>query len=121
MPSDNKHHKNSIKYRIKEEKVNEKHFIAKGINVSCCTMEGTAYVLFEDKEEVIALNETGSIVWGLIDGNSTISEVTAKVLELFDGDHAKIKTSVAMFLEELLSLGAITLSAEKFEGVMQSV
>lgn len=100
--------------------MNKKHFVAKGINVSCCTMEGLSYILFENKEEVVALNETGSVVWGLIDGTSTAYEVTAKVLELFDGDHAKIKTSVIMFLEELLSLGAITLSAKKFEGVMQS-
>lgn len=101
--------------------MNEKHFIAKGINVSCCTMGGTAYILFEDKEEVIALNETGSIVWGFIDGGSTVSEIMEKVLDLFDGDDVKIKTSVAIFLEELLSLGAVTFSYERFEGVMRSV
>lgn len=100
--------------------MNEKYFIAKGINVSCCTMEGVAYILFEDKEEIVALNETGSVVWGFIDGNSTISEVMAKVMELFDDDHIRIKTSVAVFLEELLSLGAITLSFEKFKEVMRS-
>ena len=100
--------------------MNEKSFIAKGINISCCTMEDISYLLFEDKEEVIALNETGSVVWGFIDGNSTVSEVTAKVLDLFDGDIVKIKSSVIIFLEGLLSLGAITLSYKKFKGVMRN-
>jgi len=100
--------------------VNEKHFVTKSINISCCTMDGTAYILFEDKGKIIALNETGSVVWNLIDGNSTIPRITEKVLDLFDGDSIKIKSSVVMFLEELLSLGAITISSKKLKGVMRS-
>lgn len=100
--------------------MDEKSFIDKSINISCCTMEGTAYILFEDKEEVIALNETGSVIWDFIDGGSTIPSITEKVLDLFNGDGVKIKSSVIMFLDELLSLGAITVSLKKFEEVMRS-
>lgn len=83
-------------------------------------MVNTVYILFEDKKEVITLNETGSIIWNLINGDSTVSNITEKVLDLFDGDNIKIKSSVIIFMEELLSLGAITISLKKFEGVMKN-
>ncbi len=93
--------------------MNAENCIMKGMNISCCTMDGIAYILFEDKKEVIALNETGSVIWNLVGENQTVADVILAVMNVFDGDEETIKPSVMEFLDELLEMGALTISTDR--------
>ncbi len=96
-------------------------FVAKGINVSCRTINGTSCILFEDKKEVVSLNETASIIWEMINGATKVGDLIQESINNFDGDRIFIEKSVISFLEELSTEGAIVFSLEKFEGVMKNV
>lgn len=82
------------------------------MNVSCCTMESVVYILLEDKEEVIALNETGSIIWNHVRENPTVADLLTAVLDEFAGDEQTIKNSVIDFLEELSKIGALKICSQ---------
>jgi hypothetical protein len=38
-------------------------FVAKGINISCAIIESTAYILMEDKKELLQFNDVGTYIW----------------------------------------------------------
>jgi hypothetical protein len=75
-------------------------------------MESVVYILLEDKEEVIALNETGSIIWNHVRENPTVADLLTAVLDEFAGDEQTIKNSVIDFLEELSKIGALKICSQ---------
>lgn len=96
-------------------------FIAKGINVSCRTIEGKAYVLLEDKNEFLRLNETGTFIWDKINGTRTGLEIINQVVETYEGDYQEIKAITYEFIIHLHQWGAIFFSEKPFQGMMCSV
>lgn len=95
-------------------------FVAKGINVSSRTIRGTAYIYLEDRMVFLSLNETGSYIWGLIDGRTTVEEIAKSCSQHFEGDEVEIGQAVYAFLEELFEEGMVAVSEVAFEGVMAS-
>jgi hypothetical protein len=96
-------------------------FLAKGINVSCRTIESRAYILLEDKNEFFCLNETGAFIWDLINGLRTGSEIIDRVLEVYEGETEEIKAVIHGFIADLHDSGMIVFHQHPFQGVMCSV
>jgi DNA-binding transcriptional regulator YhcF (GntR family) len=96
-------------------------YLAKGINVSCRTIEDKAYILLEDKDEFYCLNESGSFIWNEIDGTKTDQQIVDLTIAEYDGTVDEITKFVLEFISDLFTRGMIEVSNEPFEGVMQSV
>lgn len=59
-----------------------------------------------DMEGIYTLNEVGAFIWGRLDGQATLSEVAAAVLEEYDVEPDAISEDVAAFVQELDGIGA---------------
>ncbi|GEM_PF-882894 len=95
-------------------------FLAKGINVSCRTINGQAYILLEDKNEFFCLNESGSKIWEMINGLVTEQDVIDMMMNEYEASFEEIANSVNDFISELASQGMIVSSDRSFQGVMAS-
>ena len=51
-------------------------YVAKGINVSCRTIDGEAFIFDQIKRLLIKLDEVGSFIWDQIDGVKTIEQIS---------------------------------------------
>lgn len=96
-------------------------FVAKGINVSCRTIEGEAFIFNHETKVLLQLNEVGSFVWDQIVGNQTIDGVLEKCIKEFTGDVQEVRNSVKEFIYELFRKNVVTLSSEPLPEEMTSV
>jgi len=96
-------------------------FIAKGINTSCVVIESIAYILLEDKKELIQLNDIGTYIWQQIDGRNRISDIIQCCLQEYGGDVGEISEAVINFLKILETEHLIKISGVPFEEVMCDV
>ncbi len=55
----------------------------------------------------MGLNTTGSFVWGLLDGNHTLSEVAAAVADRFHVGGERAAADVTRFLSSLRDRGLV--------------
>lgn len=92
-------------------------FLCKNIKVSCRTIAGIAYILDEQTRELHKLDQIGSIIWDLINGECTVDDVAIAVSNKFEGDSVVIRDSVKRFINKLADKELVLLSEEKFEGV----
>ena len=60
------------------------------------------------KERKIILDNIGSFVWTLIDGNHTVKEIILKLSERFKLSKREAEASLLVFLSKLQKKGAIT-------------
>lgn len=97
------------------------NFIAKGINVSCRTIDGTAIIFDQNTKLLLKLDEVGSFIWDLVDGAKTIEQVSEICCQVFVGDKEEIFLSVKEFLHELHGKNVVVISAKPFGEDMVSV
>jgi hypothetical protein len=60
-----------------------------------------------DLEGVFTLNEVGAIIWRLIDGKTTISQLTQAVRDEYDVEASEAEKDVVDFLRSLEDAGLI--------------
>lgn len=96
-------------------------FVAKGINVSCRTIDGSAFIFREDTRDLLKLDGVGSFIWDQINGCRTVGQITEICCTTLDGDRREIVPSVVEFIATLVDSGVAVESDEPFEGVMVSV
>jgi len=60
-----------------------------------------------DLECLYALDGVGPRVWELIDGQRTVGEIVATIVDEYDVETATAEADVAEFLSQLESLGAV--------------
>jgi len=96
-------------------------FAAKGINVSCAIIESTAYILMEDKKELLKLNNVGTYIWQQINGINCVGDIIQNCLQEYDGDIDEISETVIDFLKMLERECLIEVSEVSFEEVMCDV
>ncbi len=60
---------------------------------------------------IFATNPVGSFIWSLCDGQHSGRDIVAKVVEEFDTTPRQAEADYAIFLEQLLSVGAVTPTA----------
>ena|SRR3990167_9323519 len=95
-------------------------FVAKGINVSCRTIEGEAFIFDQETRLLLKLDPVGSFIWDQINGSRTIDEIITLCCQFFEGDKEEIASAVRQFITELQSQNVVISSSAIFEGVMQS-
>ncbi len=60
-----------------------------------------------DMESLFTLNEVGSRVFGLVDGERTVRDLTSAIVEEFEVGEAEAEADVREFVEKLLEIGSI--------------
>jgi hypothetical protein len=66
-------------------------------------------VLYDETNgRVHVLNESGSIVWQLLDGDSTIADIGRAIAEATEGDIEAITSDVLFLVRMLADLGALS-------------
>ena len=58
-------------------------------------------------ESLFTLNEVGARVYELIDGERSVRDICAAIVEEFEVEPEEAQTDVTEFLEKLLSIGSI--------------
>jgi len=95
-------------------------YVAKALNVSCRTVDGTAFVYDQKSKMLLKLDEVGSFIWDQINGTRTIKEISGICCETFAGDTGDIQSAVLEFVNDLHDKDVVGFSIEPFEGVMIS-
>lgn len=93
-------------------------YVAKGMNVSCRTIGGSAFILREDTRDLLQLDEVGSFIWDLINGRKTIDEIIEICCRHFIGEQEEIRQAVREFLSSISENGIVDFSDKPFKGVM---
>ena len=60
-----------------------------------------------DMNGLITLNDTAACVWGLLDEERSLDELTAAVAEGFDVDSETARADVRAFLDDITRLGLL--------------
>lgn len=81
--------------------------VSKGMNVSCAIIDSQAYILLEDKKEVLSLDEVGSHIWQLINGSNSVDTIIQECLLEFDADSEQVSEDVTAFLKILNEEGLV--------------
>ena len=82
--------------------MNLKHkFPDKSPKTAFRVMDGEAVVVIPEDNEVKILNEVGSRVWELIDGNRDITKITSLICNEFDISHETAREDIMKFIDEL--------------------
>lgn len=96
-------------------------YVAKGINVSCRTIDGEAFIFDQNTRLLLKLDEIGSFIWDQINGTKTIGQVAKICCKTFPDDKEDdILLSVQEFINDLHDKNVVVFSNEPFEGVMIS-
>lgn len=69
--------------------------------------KGLVEVLGKDQTYNLLLDEFGSFVWRLIDGERTLGEITDTTIEQMDAEEETALQRLLMFLRSLQNMGAI--------------
>ena len=59
------------------------------------------------EDELFTLNETGKVIWSLLDGNHSLDEVSSSLSESFDAPVAEIEADVLGLVTELVKRGML--------------
>lgn len=96
------------------------HFLAKGLNVSCGTIDRISYIYLEDREELLKLDEVGSFIWNQVNGKRTVGDIVDICLEEYTGNKKEIVKHVRCFIGTLIKENMLVSSMNIFKGVMQN-
>lgn len=95
-------------------------YAAKGLNVSCRTINGEAFIFDQNTRLLLKLDEVGSFIWDQIDGLKTIEQISELCCQTFVGDKEYIQLAVREFIDDLHNKNVAALSTEPFQGEMIS-
>ena len=61
-----------------------------------------------DFTKLISVNETGADIWNLLlEGATSEEDLSAKFLDLYEGDEEQMRREVSAFLKELAEIGVL--------------
>ena len=69
---------------------------------------GEAVILSLDTKVLRGLNEVGSRVWDLIDGERTVDDIVGVIVEEFDVPRGQAAEDVEAFVRQLVDKGLVT-------------
>lgn len=80
----------------------------RGDRVSFQVVDGRAFLLGPDGEEMIVLNEVGAMVWDALDREDEPDSIASALLGEFDDvSLEQLEQDVRDFLDELIGLGLV--------------
>ena len=77
-------------------------------DAASATVEDGAVVLNMRTKRYYSLNETGAMVWRLLEDEIALEDVVARVIELYDVSAAEAGRTVAVLLDELATEALVT-------------
>ena len=64
-----------------------------------------SYIIISENDEAVSnmqtLNETGAFLWSLMERDTTISQMCARVIEEYDIDESTAKSDIENFIKKL--------------------
>ena len=90
-------------------------YVAKGINVSCRTINGEAFIFDHNTRLLLKLDEVGSFIWDQIDGEKTLKQISEICCQTFMGNKEEIQLSIQDFIDDLYSKNVVVLSAKPIQ------
>jgi hypothetical protein len=66
-----------------------------------------------DLDSIYTLNEVGTLIWGLIDGKKSVSQIAEEICMTYDATPEEAKKDTVDFLKSLEETGLIQLSRER--------
>lgn len=92
--------------------MNKKYVPQKAPNLICRHLDDGTVIIDPDKGDVRVLNELGSVIWDLIDGERTIENIRDEILLLYESDDEKQITDDLQFYFTSLSDRGLVLWAQ---------
>lgn len=89
-------------------------YLAKGINVSCRTINEEAFIFDQQSRQLLKLDTVGSFIWDQIKGTITIKQVVEICCQAFEGSKQEIASSIEEFVNDLHNKKVLDLSSEPF-------
>jgi hypothetical protein len=81
-------------------------------------IDGAALVVGAPEGKLRTLNQVGTLIWQLADGQHTLEEIIERICREFEVDYSRAKQDVEAFVKELESKNMLVLtdSPAKLEG-----
>lgn len=90
------------------------NYAAKGMNVSCRTIDGEAFIFDQETRLLLQLDGVASFIWDQINGTKTIKEISDACCQVFAGEVEEIQSSAHAFINDLEDKNVVILSTEPF-------
>lgn len=87
--------------RLADRPLRAEHVVAR-------TMEGEAVLLDLNSEEYYSLNEVGSRVWELADGQHSVGDMVDAIVTEYEAERAQVREDVLDLLDELSREGLVS-------------
>jgi len=72
-------------------------------DAACAVVDGGAVVLNLRTKRYYSLNETGAVIWRLLEDDVAFSDIVARLVQQFDVEHATADQAVTNLLADLTS------------------
>lgn len=83
--------------------------VARAERIASRVVQGRAVVVLIDTRQLHTLNDVGTFVWEALEpGEASVADLVSSVVETFDVDRDVAARDVQRFLEEMWSIGALT-------------
>ena len=60
-----------------------------------------------DTDSIFVLNETGAILWKLIDGTSSLNDIITGMLDEFEVDRETLSIDIIPYISDMVASGAL--------------
>jgi len=80
-------------------------------------VRGEAILVLTEQSKVKVLNELGTRIWGLVDGQQSIRQIAARLCQEYEVDPAQAEGDTLDFLAELLGRGLLEVRTPPSQGI----
>lgn len=87
--------------------LSHRSILSKNPNVVGHLVEHEVVLILLDKNQVKVLNEVGSRIWDLLNGQRSVGEIACVIVEEFEVEIQQSLDDVLVFLEELVQKGIV--------------
>ena len=87
--------------------------LARARDVRFRSVGGEAVVVAQERAEVLGLNEVGGRVLALLDGETTVAGLVARLAEEFEAAPGELERDVTAFLARLVEAGVAVPAGER--------
>ena len=86
----------------------------RNLRVATRTIDGQAVVVSSDDATLHSLNEVGTIIWEMADGNTSMAEIAEKLCVRYEIDHEQALRDIEDFCGQLEEKSILNISDNPF-------
>lgn len=79
---------------------------------ACATVDGGAVILHMETKRYYSLNETGALIWRLLQQRVELTDIVEQLVETYQVGVADAERAITRLLDELRAESLITVAAE---------